>query len=44
MNEINKNQQTHIQKQDKIHKETKTLNSVNLGKERKKNDRKNLAT
>ena len=35
MNETNKNQQTHIQKQDKIHKEAKTLNSDNLGKERK---------
>ena len=30
-----KNQHTQIQKQDKIHKETKTLNSDNLGKERK---------
>ena len=46
MNEINKNQQTHIQKQDKIHKETKTLKSDNLGKETKNRNmiKKTLAT
>ena len=35
INETNKNQRTQIQKQDKFHKETKTLNSDNIGKERK---------
>ena len=35
MNETNKNQHTQIQKQDRIHKDANTLNSVNLGKERK---------
>ena len=35
MNETNKNQHTQIQKQDKIHKDANTLNSNNLGNERK---------
>ena len=39
MNETNKNQHAQIQKQDRIHKDANTLNSDNLGKERK-----NLAT
>ena len=35
MNETTKNQHAQIQKQDSIHKDAKTLNSDNLGKERK---------
>ena len=35
INETNKNKHTQIQKQDRIHKDTNTLNSDNLGKERK---------
>ena len=35
MKETNKNQHTQIQKQDRIHKDANTLNSDNLGKERK---------
>ena len=35
MNETNKNQHTQIQKEDKIHKDAKTLNSDNLRKNRK---------